>query len=214
MTEKEKIILAPYESEEEFFFSYYLNELKQLGFIDKIGYNVKSFDLSDSVKLPVIVKMKTKVKVVDKHLLSNSVYTPDFFIIWNKQAEGTFIPRGEKLDGNTIFPTIVKGQEVITQYPFIPNYNTKIGCVSIFEVKPQHDFKNMTRIFKTKQKWMMQKHNLYVELIKPISLFKETFYPKRYHCTILGNSRKNYIPSYNINNYVKDNRRDQTTLFS
>jgi len=52
------------------------------------------------------------------------------------------------------------------------------------------DQNNMERLFKVNQKWMWQKHGVYVNLVKPQDLFQRTFTPKEYLRTPSGKPRK------------------------
>ena len=75
-----------FDSLEEEIFSYYLQELKDNNFIDTFEYNNKSFVLSESVKYKWINKSKEK----ESTLLQSHIYTPDFYIKWNKLSENIF----------------------------------------------------------------------------------------------------------------------------
>ena len=63
------------------------------------------------------------------------------------------------------------------------------------EIKPKFDQNNMTRLFKINQKWVFDKHGLFVDLVIPETLFEKTFTPKDYLTTPTGKQRKlNYKP--------------------
>lgn len=46
-----------------------------------------------------------------------------------------------------------------------------------FEVKPDFDWQNMQRLFVNNQKFIWQSKQIFVNLVEPIELFKNTFLP-------------------------------------
>lgn len=65
-------------SKEEEYFSWYLDELVEAGFVEKYFYESSSFLLIDRYHKNVIKKMKTKEVVKEKTILQPHRYTPDF----------------------------------------------------------------------------------------------------------------------------------------
>lgn len=61
--------------------------------------------------------------------------------------------------------------------------------VTYFEVKAEFDKNNMNRLASINIKWVQQKYNVVVEMIKPNILFKKTFTPERFLLT-----NKNFTP--------------------
>jgi hypothetical protein len=102
-----------FKSQEEKYFSYYLDELKNAGFVSNYWYEPTSFVLSEKVKITVNEKSKT--------LFQEHSYTPDFKIqfnivpewlsshpiinnIWWVDVKGTFNRHG----GDRVFPINAK----------------------------------------------------------------------------------------------------------
>ena len=152
---------SAYDSKEEIYFVWYIEELQAAGYIDFFRYQPDPFSLFSPVKYNWIKPLKTKKKEMTTTLLQAHSYQADFEIIWNFKADGMFFT-----DNN------------IKSRPFVSKYG-----ISFFDVKPAHDMKNMTRLFHINQKWVHQRHGIYVQKIVPQELFKSTFTPERYRYT-------------------------------
>lgn len=162
-----------FQSTEELYFSYYLAELSMEGLILSWAYEPKTFILSEKAELsykgPRMKESKSST------LLQPHSYTPDFVIHWSLDA----------LD------KLVTGQtKPLPKYPFCysriplsleekPLYTYDKVPLTYVEVKPEFDKNNMTRLARTNIKWVLDKHNIYIQLVKPFSLFQKTFTPKR-----------------------------------
>ena len=155
---------AVYDSKEEIWFSWYLDELNAAGYIDFYVYQPEPFSLFPPVKYNWIKPLKTKKKTMTTSLLRAHSYQADFKVNWNvPPSRGVFF-----IDNG------IKGN-----YPFISQY---CNCrpISYIDVKPAHDFQNMTRLFQINQKWVYQRFGVYVQKVVPQELFKMTFTPERY----------------------------------
>ena len=161
-----------YESKEEYYFSLYLDELEQAGYVKHWDVHVETFELSLPEKYQWIEQLKTKTKTRISELLKGHEYTPDFWIDWNEKAEGVFYQR------------INSGRRL--NLPFIAQDSGDCDQ-SIVDVKPKFDHQNMTRLFTINQKWLFQVHDIYVQKIVPTGsktcLFASTFTPERYLLT-------------------------------
>jgi hypothetical protein len=169
----------------------YFEELIEAGYVEKLE-RAPTYTLSERLehRYTQVVEMKTKTKEVEKNqvLLESHVYTPEFLVNWTHAGAALFVDRmnkKSKIDAH-----------------FIGAYRTLI------EVKPNFDQNNMTRLFKINQKWMWEKHKLFVNLIQPHKLFEQTFTPTAYLKTATGKqkvihwkvrSMENYITSLNNN---------------
>lgn len=171
----------PCDSLEEVYFLMWLFELSDLGYVYKID-RCPPIALSNKVELPYTVELVKSTK--EKYLIvtREHIYTPEFKIIWNSKAE-FLIKRISNLEGlfydvklrNSVDPTMI--------------FETWL------EIKPKFDQNNMTRLFKINQKWVFDKHGLFVDLVIPETLFEKTFTPKDYLTTPTGKQRKlNYKP--------------------
>lgn len=166
-----------FDSEEERIFNLYCDELKEAGYIKEFNYHPESFVLSEAVKYICKLKTKTKGGTKIKTLLREHIYTPDFYIVWDKKAKGLFYtntqiysdhPYGENLD-DTFF--------IANELQF------GIDDYSYIETKSSFNMQNMVREFFINQKWIWSKYNKYVQKVIPTAskgscLFKETFVPK------------------------------------
>lgn len=123
-----------------------------------------SYWLDDCIELGIVKDWTYETK--SYHLfdpcrefkLREHIYTPDFIVNWNT------------------IPPKVRGVKWCLK-----------NNQSIIEIKPSFDKYNMTRLFMLNQKWMFDKHNIYVQLLKIDTVFKNTFKPKNYK------SKKEYL---------------------
>ena len=164
-----------FDSDEEKYFSWYLDELMNEGYIESYTPHHKSYQLAEPVAYEWKKELKTKTKIMKSTLLQGKLYTPDFLIKWTPDAyKGLLMNLSCKSDING-YPFT----ECVPLYPY-----------SVIEIKPIFDQNNMEREFRINQKWVYQKHGIYVQLIKPLSkkkgfkgLFERTFTPKEYLLT-------------------------------
>jgi hypothetical protein len=165
-------------SENEKYFKWWLDELFEAGIIK--GYEIQpdSFLLSHPAKYNYEKQIKTKVNMLKGHLFSKHIYTPDFKIIWVEH-------------NNAFCNQLFSG----CNYKKLDRHIINQSGVSYIEIKPEFDQNNMTREFRINQKWLYDKHNIYINLIYPTAkkkkcLFSETFTPKKYFYTPSGRKRK------------------------
>lgn len=181
-----------YKSKEELYASWWLDDLKEKGIIIKYWYESNTFILSDAVWYLYRKPLITKVKELKAELLEGHEYTPDFLVQWNKEYEG-------------IFYRLLDKNDYTTKPPFFANTSTRDdGHYSFFEVKPNFDQNNMTRLFRITQKWMYERWKLYVDLIIMPNLFKKTFVPNRYLKTDKATTmRKINFDIRSVDEYIK-----------
>lgn len=139
------------------------------GYIEELGYEEDVFTLSPTVTYTWKEQLKTKVKERELSLMQGVEYTPDFRIVWSEKAEGIFYHTKDT---------------VCTNRPLF--YVVGDDRTSYIEIKPNHDFNNMTRLVKDKIKWLYSTQGIYVQIIKPLNLFKKTFCPDRFFLTDSG----------------------------
>lgn len=163
------IKIMEYKSDQELQFSWWLDDLVKREVVVKYYYEPSTFTLSTAKKCPYIKKMVTKTKIESLSLLDAHVYTPDFLVEWNSKYDGVFYRE-------------IMVQKYSTKPPFFAVRSKKNNKLyTFFEVKADFDYNNMTRAFKINQKWLYDKHDVYVDLaILPEKLFKKTFVPQRY----------------------------------
>lgn len=159
------------DSNEEKYFWWWANELKDIGFIEEIELQPKPFDLSSSIKSVYDKQLKTKIKEVEETLLNKHIYTTDVKITWNKSALDVF---------TTLLDSRVKKTENRSLTYIISQINENNEIISYVEVKPSFDQNNMTRLAKINQKWVWEKHGLFVNIVIPEKHFNKTFTPKKF----------------------------------
>ena len=165
-----------FKSNEEWNFSWYLDDLMDKGYVDDWSYESEIFDLSLPVKIPWKKKLKTKYKDMEMPFLRECTYNPDFKIYWSGRAKGVFYYNLE---------------EEITDPKTLPYFAAQKN-ISRIEIKPNFDFQNKTQQAVIKIKWLMQL-GTFVQLVVPApkvskggklspsnALFSSTFIPRRY----------------------------------
>jgi hypothetical protein len=178
-------------SDEEWYFTWWLDELIKKGIVNKYMYEGNIFTLSKKKYYPLLVEMKTKSKYSDKVLLEEHTYTPDFLIEWNEEYLNRFF-------------RIINDITCTTRcsfFAFRSKRNNK--PYSFIEIKGNFDASNMTRLFRITQKWLYDKHNIYVDLLKIPDLFKKTWTPARFCFTnITMEPRTINFPIRMLNDYL------------
>lgn len=170
------------DSSEEVYFLMWLFELSDLGYVKSID-RCPPIELSNKIGLPYSVELVRSKKEKVLFIVREHIYTPEFKIIWNKKAD-FLIKRVSNPEG--LFYDIGLRD---TLYLETATFETWL------EVKPKFDQNNMTRLFKINQKWVYDKHGMFVDLVIPETLFEKTFTPKDYLTTPTGKPRKiNYKP--------------------
>jgi hypothetical protein len=152
-----------YKNNEELYFSYYLDELREHKFIRGYTYELDTFELSEDVEFTYTktteLKTKTKVETKTKSLLKPCTYTPDFVITFSDDIKGfcstvdtlpIFILSGKDNKGYIDVKGMFAGRTNSTQYTF-----------------------------PLKQKWIYQRHGIYTNKIVPYKLFEQTFTPQK-----------------------------------
>lgn len=158
-----------FDSKEEYWIYLYLLELKEEGYILDIICQPDSFKLYEGLpkKFFRLKQLKTKVSkkyTQRKNLINPHEYTADFRVYWDFIKATKFIHEVTDDEKNLDIPFIV---------------NEFYDAISNIEVKGSFDRNNATRLFTSRtQPWVWQKFGVYVQLIKPLELFKETFIPK------------------------------------
>lgn len=142
-----------YRSAEELHFSYYLDELKQSGFVEDYEYETTIFELSPLVKESYEISKTNKkgeVKIITKckTILRPHIYTLDFKISFKK------------------VPLFLK--------------ETVKDNIWFVEIKPDYNYQNMLREFKINQKWVYDKYKIFIDIVVPKQLFMKTFTPEKY----------------------------------
>jgi hypothetical protein len=179
-TFKPHITKREFDSDEEKYFSWYLDELLQAKYISRWVFQPYTYRLSRIEKYSVATQLKNKVGTKRLSLFRAHEYTPDFGV--------EFTPKSRRL----FYNLIGDGIDLRTA-PFIANYehDTPYGIV---EIKPSFDRNNMIRLFRINQKWMFFQNKLYVQEVvvdkkNGRGLFADTFTPIKYLKTPTGKDR-------------------------
>lgn len=182
------------DSNEELFFSWYLSELCDYGYVLDVIPQPEPFKMQDGLCHTYVKEMKTKNKILEETIIKPSVYTCDFYIKWSEKALNKFITT---LDTDQ---KIMKGQG----HTLMIAKQTENGLHTYVEVKPSFDQNNMTRLARVNAKWVWDKYNEYVNLIIPEKHFQKTFTPERYLLTTKSKTKRKlkYEP-ITLNEYLK-----------
>ena len=180
------------DSQEEIMMLMWLEELIEAGYVEKLE-RAETYPLSERLEREYTVEqqLKTKAKIVTKKeiLLEEHVYTPEFKVKWSEKALHVFIDYvGNPFKVHKSLLRFTARGELLT---------------TLIEVKPEFDQNSMERLFKINQKWVWDKHKLYVNLVKPLKLFEKTFVPKKYLLTPTGKPRVIHIPIRCLEDYLK-----------
>lgn len=169
--------IIDFDSDQENYFSWYLDELKERGILLNWSYHPKSFSLSDRIVHVYDNILKTKTVSKDSTIINPHSYQADFLLNWN--------PRYRKILYSD-FTDRVQLRSVL----FISN---KDRDFSVIDVKGSFagPHNNSAVTFPLNQKWTFQKYGIYVQKIIPEHLFKNSFVPKKYLFTnVSGKPRK------------------------
>lgn len=185
LVEKQREYLSfPVDSEGEIHFIMWMEELKQNGFIKDYKRGDSKL-LSSSVTNNYVQQLKTKSKPCTQNILMGHSYNWDFTIEWTDLGIKHFVNKfGEKWEK-----------------PFIINSESE----SYIECKPPFDFQNMSRLAVLNIKWIWDKYQIFIQLVKNIELFEKTFTPKVYLTTKNGKERKTKHKIRTLEEYLKLN---------
>jgi hypothetical protein len=161
-----------FDSKEEEYFSWYLEELVNNGF-------ASSWKRCDTMTLASNVKawsQKGKSKAKPTVVLRAQTYTPDFEVLWTQKA----------VDKKLVVELVKEESGNLPEsysHPFITNND----LVSLLEVKGGFTEHDESRIYSILAKWTYQVHGVYVQRVKvsaaPNSIFAKTFCPSRFLLT-------------------------------
>lgn len=162
------------QSDEELYFAYWLEELKDAGYIKEFVLQPAPFKLADAVIFDWIKDTSTKTiknrfEERESNMLEAIEYTADAHIIWDISAMNLFFTVGK--------PRSNKCKLLIAHMVFDKDSHDW-EAHSHVEVKPIFDQNNMEREFKIKQKWVYQKHQTFINLVVPQKFFPHNFTPK------------------------------------
>ena len=183
--------MPEFKSDEEKYFAWYLDELSKVEIVKRWMYESHTFTLSKSKTYPILRQLKTKARIDQLSLMDEHVYTPDFLIEWNENALNKFV-------------RIIQDETCPVKCPFFAVRGKQDNKLYTFiEIKPNFDQHGMERLFRINQKWMYDKYDLFIQLIKPLKLFERTFTPERFlKCDKVDRLRKIDFKIKSLNEYL------------
>lgn len=163
-----------YDSKEERYFSYYVDELLEAGYLVSAEYHPTTFELCSETT--VLARTTKRNKSVDKSikLTGKHVYTADWELRWNPQISHKMY--WSDLGDKSLFYSY----EVINEDSLEVDY-----YMSLVDVKGGFNGKNNNSAvtFPINQKWVMDKFGIFVQKIvvstDKKSIFAKTFTPRK-----------------------------------
>jgi len=175
--------MKQFDSKEELHFSWFLEQLKKAKYINHWERCETSYQLTGGVKHSYIKPMKkVEDKQMEQSILLGSSYNPDFIVYWEPKALGIFLSILNKSEGKITTPFICDDDQLIT----------------IIETKADFDMKNMTRIAINNIKFVYEKYNVYINMVKLPKFFNETFTPDRYLMTDKSFTPRKFKKNFNV----------------
>ena len=139
-----------FDSQEEVWFSAWLHEAQEKGYVIYHKYHPSSFLLSVNQTYKVEKQLKTKVKVIHKHLLRPHWYQADFKVAFSKSFLESF--KTKLYSTGEYYWIDIKGQYA----------NARNSSAVTFPIN---------------QKWVYEKYNVFVNKVVPERFFKHTWVP-------------------------------------
>ena len=204
-TAKPHFAKKEFDSDEEEYFSWYLDELLEAKYISRWIFQPYTYRLSRIAKYSVHTQLKTRVGIKRLNLFPAHEYTPDFGI--------EFTPKSRR-----IFYNLIDDGIDLRTAPFIANCTHDIPY-GIIEIKPSFDKHNMIRLFRINQKWLYFQSKVYVQEMvvdkkNGRGLFADTFTPAKYLVTPTGKDRTLRYKPRSLREYIDELFCDtKTTTF-
>jgi hypothetical protein len=163
-----------FQSKEEMYFSWYLDELKDAGYIKKWHYQFPTYPLADTISVPVVKYTpsgKLSKNQKPRTLLQPASYTCDFCIDWTNKAKYLLF---EPIDAIQTWRPVFFADYILE----IDCYRSYVDVKAVFTRRDSDAAK-----FSLLQKWVWQNYETYIQKVVPAHLFEHTFTPKRYLIT-------------------------------
>ena len=200
----------------EKYFEWWLDDCKVAGYVESWSRESETFLLFKEYKGYRMNYFKTKDPEKEIYnVLGNMEYNYDYRIVWNPIAEDIFYNLSDWTDKNN--PPVLKYKR--TFFHAHPSIDKNANAVSYVDVKPPAkaaQYSGQLTSFATfplKQRILLWNHGVYVNKCVPIpmsgsghalSLFPNTFTPKRYFITDGGTmNRKIKYRIETLDSYVK-----------
>ena len=160
------------DSNEEQYFVWWLEDLERYGYINSFG-RAEGYKLANESTVHWTqekqLKKSTKIEDKSKSLFQDLIYTPDFDV--NFDIIGV----------NKLFVRLYQDLNVhaLSGKP-VPSGLMTVDTRAIVEIKPNFDFKGMSKKTIILRKLVFEKYGIYINQVIPEKLFKNTFVPQRY----------------------------------
>lgn len=178
-----------YDSLEELAILQWLLELKKAGYVKYIK-RAASLLLSDALINSYVKQLKTKSANGIQTLLQPHSFTAEFEVVWDlKKARESLV--------------WCLGDPERCDRPLVGHKTSDTECITYIEVKPGFDKFNSERMFVINRKWVWQKFNIFICLLKVKDLFSQTFTPLNYFITPSGKRRAVKWRAKTIEDFIK-----------
>jgi len=166
-----------YASKEEIYFSWFLDDLKELSHIKYTWYQPETFTLIPAPKYCWTQKNVKSTTEKKGNIMDSLKYTPDFQIVWSRKGieDYVYILNKENISMRSR-----------NRKPFVAirdKDDTGGDLISYVDVKGSFGQHGDAVKFPVLQKTIFLTKGIYVEKIVPKKLFAKTFYPERYLLT-------------------------------
>ena len=177
-----------YDSKEEIYFAWYLDELKEKGYVNSWHYHPKQFDLTMGFYYYVTEQKKRGGEKTTAYTLAQpQTYTPDFMICWSGKGIAHLCKTLHDLNGELIF---CDTKESLDQYFWCQS--KPYFMTTYVDVKPMFNKRNSdAAMFSLKRALMLQMHHTHVQKVVIQDCFAKTFTPRRFlTCDVSKSKRK------------------------
>lgn len=169
-----------YDSKEEIYFLWWLMDLKERSIISNFTSHPKTFELIPPSEYLHVKRMKkTKDKIIRATLLPALEYTSDFMIEFDVASHEEGFTYNLNYEDTPVGAHTNRGKICVDA--------SRMAWV---DVKGGFSVYNNHREFAIKQKITKNVLGIYVQKVEPLSLFKYSFYPKRFYLTDRGRQRR------------------------
>lgn len=179
--------IQKFDSNEEIYFTWWLEEAKKHGVVKRAVHHPEPFQLLDSVKYEVEIHLATKVRYEERELLKGMSYTCDFYVEWDKRFQNYVYAIIDRPIRNNSVPF------------FAQEFETEDGIIhaSYIEVKGTFGGKHKSEAMSTMMRKMCyDKFKIFVQMIKIGQgsgkgyFFESTFTPMRFLRTDGGSMQR------------------------
>lgn len=193
-----------FDSKEEEYFSYWLDELKAKGFVKEYKTQYPQFEIIPPTNKTLKYHGKKSVLETECSFLQSLTYTPDFYIVWTDKAKKKLVYiEDEPVDTERKSISYILKKRI---------YAKKVDgeLVSVIDIKPAFDFhKNTMSIkFPLIQKMLFYVKQVYVQRVRPLKendIFANTFTPRKIIKTKRNKPRKFKFDVVTIKTFLDEN---------